>query len=98
MPSPGSALQNEGLQVTLTTFTGLAAATCTTIAFVPQVLKAWRSRSTKDVSLGMFLLLVAGIVLWLIYGAVQGDLPLILANVVTLGLSAAILVLKLRFG
>jgi MtN3 and saliva related transmembrane protein len=84
--------------VTLTTLTGLAAASCTTIAFFPQVLKAWRSRSTKDISLGMFLLLVAGIVLWLVYGTVKGDLPLILANVVTLCLAAAILVLKLRFG
>jgi MtN3 and saliva related transmembrane protein len=77
---------------------GLAAATCTTAAFVPQVLQAWRTRSTTDISLGTFLLLVAGIILWLVYGAILGDLPLILANVVTLCLAAAILAFKLRFG
>ena len=84
--------------MTSTTLIGLAAATCTTIAFVPQALKAWRTRSTKDVSLSMFVLMVSGIVLWLIYGAILGDLPLIVANVVTLGLAGAILACKLRFG
>jgi MtN3 and saliva related transmembrane protein len=84
--------------VTSTTLIGLAAATCTTIAFVPQALKAWRTRSTKDVSLSMFVLMVSGILLWLIYGAMLGDLPLVLANGVTLGLAAAILACKLRFG
>lgn len=84
--------------MTSTTLIGLAAATCTTIAFVPQALKAWRTRSTKDVSLSMFVLMVSGILLWLIYGAMLGDLPLVLANGVTLGLAVAILACKLRFG
>ncbi len=84
--------------MTTTTLIGLAAATCTTIAFVPQALKAWRTRSTKDVSLSMFVLMVSGILLWLIYGAMLGDLPLVLANGVTLALAAAILACKLRFG
>jgi MtN3 and saliva related transmembrane protein len=84
--------------VTTTTLIGLSAATCTTVAFVPQALKAWRTRSTKDVSLSMFVLMVTGIVLWLIYGAILGDLPLLLANGATLGLAAAILACKLRFG
>jgi MtN3 and saliva related transmembrane protein len=77
---------------------GFAAAACTTIAFLPQALKAWRTRSTADISIGMFLLLVVGIILWLVYGAILGDLPLIAANVVTLCLAGAILVLKLHFG
>jgi MtN3 and saliva related transmembrane protein len=85
-------------EVTLTTFTGLAAAACTTVAYVPQAVKAWRSRSTKDVSLSMFLLMVTGIALWLAYGLILRDLPLILANAVTLSLAGAILVCKLRFG
>lgn len=84
--------------MTPTTLIGLAAATCTTIAFVPQALKAWRTRSTKDMSLSMFVVMVVGTALWLIYGAIRGDLPLILANLVTLGLAAAILACKLRFG
>jgi MtN3 and saliva related transmembrane protein len=84
--------------VTFTMAIGFSAATCTTIAFVPQALKAWRTRSTTDISARMFLLMVAGIILWLIYGTIIGDLPLIVANVVTLCLAGAILALKLRFG
>lgn len=85
-------------EATLTTCTGLAAATCTTVAYVPQVVKAWRTRSTKDVSLSMFLLMVTGIALWLAYGVILRDLPLIAANAVTLALAAIILVFKLRYG
>jgi MtN3 and saliva related transmembrane protein len=81
-----------------TTLIGLAAATCTTVSFLPQVIKAWRSRSTRDVSAGMFVLLVTGNALWLLYGALIGDLPLVVANLITLGLVAAILALKLRYG
>lgn len=77
---------------------GLAAAFCTTVAFAPQALKAWRSRSTADISLSMFLLLVTGIVLWLAYGVLIADVPLIVANGVTLCLAGTILVLKLRHG
>ncbi len=80
------------------TFVGLAAAFCTTTAFVPQVIKTWRTRSTHDISLGMFLLMTFGILLWLIYGAFIGDLPLVVANLVTLVLAATILVFKLRHG
>jgi MtN3 and saliva related transmembrane protein len=80
------------------TLLGLAAACCTTLAFVPQVVKAWKSRSTADISLGMFLTLCLGIVLWLVYGGIRGDVPLIVANVVTLVLAGLILLLKLRHG
>ncbi len=82
----------------LITALGLAAAFCTTTAFAPQALKAWRSRSTADISLSMFLLMVAGIVLWLAYGVLIGDIPLIAANAVTLCLAGSILALKLRHG
>ncbi|MEH6754927.1 MAG: SemiSWEET transporter [Alphaproteobacteria bacterium] len=75
---------------------GGVAAVLTTIAFLPQVIKSWRSRSTRDVSLGMFLILNTGIVLWLIYGLILESRPLIYANTVTLILTGTILVLKLR--
>jgi MtN3 and saliva related transmembrane protein len=84
--------------VTSTTWLGLGAAFCTTVAYVPQVMKAWRSKSTADISLGMFTLMVTGIVLWLIYGLLLSDLPLIAANAVTLCLVISILLLKLRHG
>lgn len=84
----------NGLDVT---WIGLAAAALTTTAFAPQAIKAWRTRSTGDVSLAMFLMLVSGISLWLIYGILIRDLPLILSNAVTLALAAAILAAKIRF-
>ncbi|HEY7852306.1 MAG TPA: SemiSWEET transporter, partial [Caulobacteraceae bacterium] len=71
---------------------------CTTVAFLPQVLRAWRTRSTRDISLGMFLVFSVGILLWLIYGLMVRDAPLIAANAVTLVLALTILVLKLRHG
>jgi MtN3 and saliva related transmembrane protein len=80
------------------TVIGLLAAVLTTLAFVPQVLKTWRSRSTHDISLGTFALLVVGITAWLVYGALIGDMPLILAYGVTLVLAGTILFLKIRNG
>jgi len=80
------------------TFLGLAAAFCSTAAFLPQVVKTWRTRSTADISLVMFLLLVGGIALWLAYGIIQQDLPLIVANTVTLVFAATILYFKVRHG
>lgn len=79
------------------TWLGILAGVLTTTAFAPQAIKAWRSRSTADVSLAMFLMLVTGICLWLAYGIIIGDLPLILSNGVTLVLAAAILWAKIRF-
>jgi MtN3 and saliva related transmembrane protein len=77
---------------------GFGAAFCTTIAFLPQVIKTWATRSTKDVSLVMFLIFSTGTLLWLIYGLLLGDIPLIAANAVTLALALIILGFKLRYG
>jgi MtN3 and saliva related transmembrane protein len=77
---------------------GLAAGTLTTIAFVPQLAKTWRTRSTKDVSLGMFSIFCTGVLLWLIYGVLIQSVPVVLANGVTLVLAGAILSLKIKFG
>lgn len=76
---------------------GLLAGLLTTTAFVPQVLKIWRTRSAEDISLPMYLLFTAGIVLWLVYGWLAGALPVILANLVTLVLAIAVVLMKLRF-
>lgn len=77
---------------------GYLAATCTTAAYLPQAVKAWRTRSTRDLSLGMLAVLVAGIALWLAYGIGKSDPPLILANTITLTLAGALVALKLRHG
>ena len=77
---------------------GYAAAVLTTAAFLPQVIKTVRSGKTKDISLGMYLLLCSGIALWLAYGLIIGAMPVIVANLVTLILSGTILLMKLRNG
>jgi MtN3 and saliva related transmembrane protein len=84
--------------MTPVTLLGLAAAFCTTIAYLPQVLQAWRTRSTKDLSLPMLLVLTTGLLLWLVYGAIIRDVPLIAANSITFLLTATILYFKLRHG
>ena len=75
---------------------GALAGTFTTIAFVPQVAKAWVSRSTRDISMWTFLLFSSGVLLWLVYGILLGSMPIIAANGITLLLSVSILLLKLR--
>jgi MtN3 and saliva related transmembrane protein len=79
-------------------YTGYAAALCTTGAYVPQVIRVWRTRSTGDISLKMFLVLVTGLALWLTYGLVRGEMPIIVANAVTLMLASIILFFKLKHG
>jgi MtN3 and saliva related transmembrane protein len=77
---------------------GIVAGTLTTLAFVPQVLMVWRTKSAKDISLAMYLAFTSGVALWLLYGVLIGSLPLVLANGVTLVLALLILVMKLRGG
>lgn len=77
---------------------GYIAAALTTVAFVPQALRALRTRETRALSLGMYLIFTVGIVFWLAYGLALGSWPIILSNAVTLLLAGTILVLKLRHG
>ena len=70
----------------------------TTVAFLPQAIKTWRSKSAKDISLTMFICFCCGIVLWVIYGFMLGAFPVILANVVTLCIATTILAFKIRYG
>jgi MtN3 and saliva related transmembrane protein len=76
---------------------GLVAGALTTIAYVPQLLKTWRSKSAQDLSWSMLITLCVGIVLWLVYGIYAQDVPVIAANVVTLLLSSIILILKIKY-
>lgn len=70
------------------TLLGLAAAACTTVAFLPQVIKNWRTRSAGDLSFWTFGLFTFGLILWLAYGVLTRDVPIIVANVITLALNA----------
>ena len=82
----------------LNSIVGFIAAILTTFAFVPQVVKVWRTRSTSDISLGMYALFTLGVSLWLVYGILIYAWPVILANSVTLILAGSVLAMKLRFG
>jgi len=77
---------------------GFLAGTLTTIAFIPQLIKVWTTRSTKDISLATFIIFCFGLASWLAYGVLLGSLPLILANIAQLAFALAILFLKLKNG
>ena len=78
-------------------YIGFFAALCTTIAFLPQVIKVYQTKSTKDISLLMFLIFTIGVFSWLIYGLIINDYPVILANAITLILSLFILLYKIKY-
>jgi len=75
---------------------GYAAGTLTTLAFIPQVVKTWRSGSASDLSATMLAAFTGGVLLWLVYGVAVGSLPVVVANGVTLTLSGVLLFLRLR--
>lgn len=77
---------------------GYLAAVLGTICWLPQTIKAWRSKETKDLSLGTNVLVLVTMLLWLAYGVLAGSLPLITANVLSVGMVSAILVAKFRYG
>jgi MtN3 and saliva related transmembrane protein len=76
---------------------GFAAAACTTGAFVPQVLMVWRQRGAPGVSTGMYLMFIAGVAMWLLYGIGLNSWPVVIANAITLILACAILGMKWYF-
>ncbi len=77
---------------------GITAGILTTVAFIPQLAKALKSKSTGDLSWGMVLTFTIGVLLWLIYGIWIDSLPVILANAVTLLLQLGIVSLKIKYG
>ena len=77
---------------------GFAAALLTTASFIPQAVMTIRTRDTRGISLGMYIIFTTGVAFWLAYGIAIDSLPMILANTVTLALAGTILALKLRYG
>ena len=76
---------------------GYAAATLTTLAFIPQVLHTWRKRSAHGISLGMYATFTGGVMLWLVYGVLLDAWPVVVANAATLALALSMLIMKVRF-
>jgi MtN3 and saliva related transmembrane protein len=79
------------------TVLGLAAAVLTVIAFFPQLMKTWKTKSTKDISLGMFSAFCVGVLLWFVYGISISDLPVTIANLLTFIQALIILMFKLKY-
>jgi len=79
------------------TIIGFIAASLTTASFLPQAIQVIRTRNTKDISLLMYLMFNTGVVLWLVYGILIQDYPLIIANFIALSFTGTILVLKIRY-
>lgn len=82
----------------LITILGLIAATLTTVSFLPQAIKTWQTKRTKDISLPMYATFTIGVFLWLVYGLFVNSLPIIFANAITLVLASCILFLKIKHG
>ena len=79
------------------TFLGLIAGTLTTISFVPQVVKTWKTKSARDFSLITLAVLETGIVVWIAYGFMIDSLPIVLFNLMTFVLVAVLLAFKVRY-
>jgi MtN3 and saliva related transmembrane protein len=77
---------------------GAVASALTTIAFVPQVWRVWKTRSARDLSLPMYLIFTTGVVLWFVYGLLLGAVPIIAGNAITLALAGTVIAMKLKFG
>lgn len=77
--------------------TGYIAGTLTTVSFIPQVLRAWNLKETRDLSLAMLVLFAAGIVLWMLYGVWTASLPIIAANIATFCLLLVLIGLKVKY-
>ncbi|MDH5857967.1 SemiSWEET transporter [Lampropedia aestuarii] len=77
-------------------FIGALAGMLTTISFIPQVVKIWRTRSARDISYGMYTCFISGVALWLCYGLLIGALPIVLNNAIVLLLAILVIMLKYR--
>ncbi len=75
---------------------GSAAGTLTTVAFIPQVVRAWRTKSVQDLSFWMLLAFTTGVCLWTVYGYVTDAVPLIITNGITCVLALMLLAMKIR--
>ena len=82
----------------LVDFIGSMAAPLTTISFIPQVWRIWQIRHTRDISHVVYIAFTSGVALWLVYGILLDPWPIIIANSITICLSGAVLIMKIRFG
>ena len=77
---------------------GFIAAALTTIAFLPQVVRTWRTKKAEDVSIVMLMMFITGLLFWIVYAIQTNALPVLIANIITFILNVTILTLKLIYG
>ena len=82
----------------MTEYLGYAAGVLTVSSFLPQVIRSWRTRQTRDLSLGMFTLLTTACAMWMVYGVMTSDWPVILTNGAMVAMNSAIAVAKIKHG
>ena len=78
-------------------FFGFLAALLTTLAFLPQLYKTWKTRSADDVSLLMLIVFLTGLICWIIYGLKINSVPILIANIITFIFNLSILILKINY-
>lgn len=86
------------MKINYTDVVGLIAGTFTTISLLPQVIKTIKTRETKDISMAMYIILITGMILWIIYGVLIESQPVILANAVSMLLAFIVLIFKIKYG
>lgn len=79
------------------TLIGTIAATCTTISFLPQVIKIYKTKHTRDISLPMYLIFALGVICWVYYGILVRSIPIIIANITIFVLCCFVLFMKIRY-
>ena len=85
------------MESTTVTAIGFFAAFCTTVALLPQVFKIIQTKHTKDISLWMYVIFLIGLISWLTYGILLNDLPIIIANVITVLLAMVVFIFKIKY-
>ena len=96
-PSQETRVARGSNNMDVTPIIGSVAASLTTMSFLPQVIKTWRSKSAKDISTAMLMVLATGVLLWLIYGIYLNEFPIIIGNAVTFILACILLTLKAKY-
>jgi MtN3 and saliva related transmembrane protein len=84
-------------QIDLIEIVGLIAAILTTTAYVPQVIKTWKTKNVSNLSLTMYIVMFSGVMMWLTYGILQHSIAIVLANIVTGGLTFTLIFLKIKY-
>ena len=92
-----AAIKRAGDKMDTTSIIGYIAGILTTLAFVPQVIRTWKTKSARDISLVMCIALFLGICLWMIYGIILKSMPVIAANAAVFILVLILLSLKIRY-